>query len=138
MLPKLPRAPSTDGARFFSSALRENVPFHLAAANTYCARIEQAAKQAASILVCKASPPEPRTVKPEPKRNPADRFRAPLRHYHRTNAEDPWDWEEWVDGRVKSRRWTWPRIRKVLGIAVAILGVAALIALAVGLVIELR
>lgn len=77
-------------------------------------------------------------MKPEPKRNPADHFRAPLRHYHRTNAEDPWDWQEWVDGQGKTRKWTWPRIRKLLVIVGTVIGIIALVALIIGLVIELR
>lgn len=77
-------------------------------------------------------------MKPEPKRDPANRFRAPLRHYHRTNAEDPWDWQEWVDGQAKPRKWGWPRVRKWLMILGSVLGAAILIALIVGLIIELR
>jgi len=77
-------------------------------------------------------------MKPTPKRDPKDHFRAPMRHYHRANTEDPWDWQEWVDGRAKKRIWTLPRIKKTVSITAAILGAIAVIGLIIGLVIELR
>jgi len=67
-----------------------------------------------------------------PKENPS-RFSGKVRHYHRTAQSERNTWEDWVDGPGAKKRkplnWL-----KFLGIAIAILALAGIIA---GLIIEL-
>jgi hypothetical protein len=61
------------------------------------------------------------------------RFRAQVRHYHRSGAKPDSSWDEWVDGRVPGRR---PK-RKWGVIIVWTLAVVVLVLLVAGLVVEL-
>jgi hypothetical protein len=62
------------------------------------------------------------------------RFSGPLRHYHRTNTKAEKSWEEWIEGKPPSQktgtRW-WI-------VVLAIFGLIALAAIAIGLFIEMR
>lgn len=68
-----------------------------------------------------------------PSQDDQDRFRGPLRHYHRSNSQPNRTWDEWIDGKsakARSRNW-W----KIIVILTAVLGLVGILA---GLVIELR
>jgi hypothetical protein len=62
------------------------------------------------------------------------RFSGGVRHYHRSPSTSRGSWDFWVDGSVKKRG----RFTQVLKIAGVILAMVALVAIAVGLFIELR
>ena len=61
------------------------------------------------------------------------KFSGNLRHYHRTGAQTPKSWDDWVDGAAattrKSRKWL-----KIAGIVIAALALSGIIT---GLIIEL-
>lgn len=67
----------------------------------------------------------------------AERFHAPIRHYHRIKTKDEMSWDEWIDGRPGHNRLSAENLRKWLKITVGILCLATLGAVIVGLVIEL-
>ncbi len=67
----------------------------------------------------------------------AERFHAPIRHYHRINTKDEMSWDEWIHGRPGQSRLSAENLRKLLKIIVAILCLAILGAVIVGLFIEL-
>jgi len=61
-----------------------------------------------------------------------ERFRGPLRHYHRAGAKSQRSWDSWIDEKsanAKSINWL-----KVLGLSIAVLALGGIIA---GLIIEL-
>ena len=65
-------------------------------------------------------------------RDDSTRFSGKLRHYHRTGAQNPRTWEEWVDGRTPgTTRKPW---LKACAIFVGVIALGGIIA---GLVIEL-
>ena len=61
------------------------------------------------------------------------RFRAQVRHYHRSGAKPDSIWDEWVDGRFPGSR---PK-RKLGVIIVWSLTLVVLVLIAAGLVVEL-
>jgi hypothetical protein len=65
--------------------------------------------------------------------SPGPRFRAQVRHYHRSGAKPESSWDEWTEGKTTSgkRRRPWGLI------LLLILGVALLVAILTGLVIEM-
>ena len=67
---------------------------------------------------------------PEDKPN---RFKGSLRYYHRSSPQSQESDSLWTDGRFSKSRLS--KLLKMLGILLAVLGLAAIIA---GLVIELR
>jgi hypothetical protein len=60
-------------------------------------------------------------------------FKASVRHYHRSGANDQPAWTEWNDDPS-----TGGKVRKVLHIALIVMAALALAAIIVGLIIELR
>lgn len=65
-------------------------------------------------------------------RDENSRFHGSLRHYHRSNSQKQRTWDEWVDAKpVKARSINWLKMGGITA------GVLALIAIIVGLVIEL-
>lgn len=64
------------------------------------------------------------------------RFSGPLRHYHRAGHQQQRSWEEWIDGEGKPTGTVVPG--KWLKRVVVALAILALVAIAAGLVIELR
>lgn len=72
-------------------------------------------------------------MKPQDSNPSGSRFRAQIRHYHRSGAKPESSWDEWVEGRAPAgrakRRW-WK-------VAAVVLAVVALAAIAVGLAVEL-
>lgn len=73
-------------------------------------------------------------MKPPIHRDETSRFQGSLRHYHRAVNQNNRTWEEWIDGRVVQRKpatyW--------LKVVVAILASIILVAVVIGLYIELR
>lgn len=65
------------------------------------------------------------------------RFRGKVRHHHRLGGQSPTSWEEWIAGEMADRpKQTWLRLN-LLKIIAIVLGVAILIAIGVGLFIEM-
>ena len=69
-----------------------------------------------------------------PQRDPHSRFRARLRHYHRSGVPKTQSWEEWIYGK-NSKSWNLRKLLKITGLMLALLALAGII---VGLIIELR
>lgn len=64
----------------------------------------------------------------------ADRFQGSLRHYHRRGASTQDQWDEWAGVKTNAKA-KWLRILRVSSVVLAFAG---LIAIIVGLIIELR
>lgn len=65
------------------------------------------------------------------------RFRGKVRHHHRVGGQPLTSWEEWIAGEMADRpkrTWFWLHFLKILAV---VLGVAILIAIGVGLYIEM-
>jgi hypothetical protein len=63
----------------------------------------------------------------------ASRFRGKVRHYHRKTSGPAPSWEDWIDADKAGRpKKNWPAI------IFALLGLLALIAIGIGLFIEMR
>lgn len=77
-------------------------------------------------------------MKPNDPLNPRNRFHTPLRHYHMINTERSVSWEEWIHGRAGRRSPTRQQLLKYLKWSAAVLGVFVLIAVFIGLWVELR
>jgi hypothetical protein len=73
-------------------------------------------------------------MKPPIQRDESSRFRGSLRHYHRAVNQNNRTWEEWIDGRVVHRKPATYWLKMV----VTILGSIILVAVVIGLYIELR
>jgi hypothetical protein len=71
-------------------------------------------------------------MKPRSSIDESSRFRGGLKHYHRTGSQPQSSWDEWVEGEAKAR----PR-RNWLMILGIVAGIAAVVAIGVGLVIEM-
>ncbi len=62
------------------------------------------------------------------------RFNGPLRHYHRSNVRPEKSWEEWTEGKAPAGKQGF----KLWLVILTILGMAALIAIIVGLFVEMQ
>lgn len=60
------------------------------------------------------------------------RFQGRLRHYHRKNSGPPPSWDDWIDADRVALKRNWTRI------IFAVLGLLVLIAIGIGLYIEMR
>jgi len=68
-------------------------------------------------------------------RDDPTRFKGRLRHYHRAGAPGQRSWDDWVYGEGGKKRGGFLKWLRITGIALAIL---ILLAIIVGLIIELR
>ena len=80
----------------------------------------------------------PQSVTPPPMNRPSSdsegsRFQGGVRHYHRYGNSGGKSWDEWVDGKQGVR---YPR-RNVLRIVGVVLAVGGLLAVIIGLIVEL-
>lgn len=76
-------------------------------------------------------------MKSEPSKTTGNRFHAPLRHYHRINSEKPTTWDEWIHGEEKNSKFSTKNLRKLLKIGAFLFVAIIIIAVAIGLFIEL-
>ena len=61
------------------------------------------------------------------------RFQGGVRHYHRHGTQSSSSWDEWVDGKPRGKQ-SGRKVAKVIGV---ILAIGGLLAVVVGLVVEL-
>lgn len=67
-------------------------------------------------------------------RNESSRFQGSLRHYHRSVSQNNRTWEEWIDGRVVRRKPPTYWLKVVVSVVASLI----LVAVVIGLYIELR
>jgi hypothetical protein len=74
-------------------------------------------------------------MKPSFSKDGPNRFKGPMRHYHRAGAPPERSWEEWIDGKSGHSPGRPRRAWRIIGIILALLALGGIIA---GLFIELR